>query len=83
MINKGPLAGKMMLRVRTVQGHSGVTKELIKRVNQNEVAKNDYPVLLMHSTQAALLGSISVRGLIPGGFTRGRRIYEERDRVRV
>ena len=72
MINTGPLAGKMMRRIRTVQGHSGVMKELIKRVNQQEVEKNNYPVLLMHSTQVALLGSIGVRGLIPGGLTRGR-----------
>ena len=71
IITTGPLAGKMMLRIRTVQGHSGVMQERIRRVNQREVEKHDYPALLMHSTQAALLGSIGLPGLIPGGLTRG------------
>ena len=42
------------------------------RINQRLVPKVEYPALLMHSTNVALLQSISLRGLIPGGLTRQR-----------
>ena len=72
MINVGPLGGKLLLRIRTVQGHSGVRATQMTRVNQRLVPKVEYPALLMHSTNVALLQSISLRGLIPGGLTRQR-----------
>ena len=44
----------------------------VTRIRQKEVRKNDYPIMLMHSTQIALLDSICLRGIKLGGLTRRR-----------
>jgi hypothetical protein len=72
MIAGGPLAGKILLRIRTVQGHSGARAQNMVRINQKVVPKVEYPALLMHSTKLKFMQSIGRSGLVPGGLTRGR-----------
>ncbi len=72
MIRKGPLNGKLLLRVRTVQGHSGSRKEMTERIGQRCMPSPQYPLLLMHSTAMANVDSIGQYGLTPGGMQRRR-----------
>ena len=67
MIIGGPLNGKLLLRIRSVQGHSGARAQHMTRINQRLVPKVEFPTLLMHSTKSSLLESIGLYGLQPGG----------------
>ena len=72
MIIGGPLNGKLLLRIRSVQGHSGARAQHMTRINHKFVPNVEFPTLLMHSTKISLLESIGRHGLMPGGLTRGR-----------
>ena len=67
IFNRGELAGKILLRVRSVQGHSGEAMKSITRVGQVLVEKKAVPLILIHSTLAENMDRILVKGLLPGG----------------
>ena len=63
----GALSGMILLRIRSVQGHSGETMQRISRVGHVVVEKAAVPRILMHSTLSAHLEHILKKGLLPGG----------------
>ncbi len=71
-IKKGPLVRKLMIRIRTVQGHSGARKAAADRIGQRMMPKTEYPLLLMHSTLEKCTDQFKQQGLPPGGYLRLR-----------
>ena len=67
IFNRGELAGQILLRVRSVQGHSGEAMKSITRVGQVLVEKKAVPLILIHSTPAENMDRSLVKGLLPGG----------------
>ncbi len=69
IFNRGELAEKILLRVRSVQGRSGEAMKSITRVGQVLVEKRAVPLILIHSTLVENMDRILAEGLLPGATT--------------